>query len=226
MSDVESDSAHAEKMRSKENSISKAFSSTDQPSNGFVYPPAEVSDINGVAVTSSKTLSLSKDSSASNCDNKDTASSDLVPELVKFLRKTASERLSTIPMSELRNQLALYSVQLPQGHIFNSGVSDKAIEEAVLAYGGIRLNYQWSPNCRPQPLYAFYTGDEKENMLLKCLYTMFEDTPRIRTSSYKSTLQTMTGLELSGSEIMTFLKTHCQSAAAMWHLKGVLNSSS
>lgn len=62
-------------------------------------------------------------------------------ELEKFVKGALSE-CPTLCMSELRGKMSMYTARVASAHVFNSGVSDKMIEDAVAAVGGIRIKNQ------------------------------------------------------------------------------------
>ena len=65
----------------------------------------------------------------------------LTKELQIFIQEALSES-NPVSMSELRNKLSMYTARVPAAHVFSSGVSDRMIEDAVVAIGGFRLNNQ------------------------------------------------------------------------------------
>ena len=60
-------------------------------------------------------------------------------ELVAFAHEVMVKR-PVIQFNELKREFYLKLSQVPQGHVLSSGVSDRMLEEAVLAAGGFQLN--------------------------------------------------------------------------------------
>ena len=72
----------------------------------------------------------------------DLSSSDMAVELERFVRDQLAQT-TLLRMSVLRREMSLYTARCPSAHrALSGGVSNEAIEEAVCAVGGFRLNNQ------------------------------------------------------------------------------------
>ena len=69
-------------------------------------------------------------------------STDVAAELERFVKEQLAQH-NLVLMSVLRSQMSLYTARSPSAHkALSGGVSDKAIEDAICAVGGYRLNNQ------------------------------------------------------------------------------------
>ncbi|GFR90052.1 DNA-directed RNA polymerase III subunit RPC5 [Elysia marginata] len=153
-----------------------------------------------------------------------TGSEDVAAELERFVREQLA-RTNLLLMSVLRSQMSLYTARTPTAHrALSGGVSDKAIEDAVLAVGGFRLNNQWPPNSKPEAIFSSYTGNPRIDQMKKILFGLFEESPKVRSALFRTAAKTE-GLDLSENECKKFLKDHCDSFAAAWYLKGAYPAS-
>ncbi|XP_012944474.1 DNA-directed RNA polymerase III subunit RPC5 [Aplysia californica] len=149
----------------------------------------------------------------------------LTRQLETFLREVLSES-SLLSMSEIRSKLSMYTARVPAAHVFSAGVSDRMIEDAVAAIGGHKLNNQWPANKKPDPLFAAWTGNDTLDKLRQILFSLFEESPKIRSASFRAAVLRETGVELSEAEMKKVLKDHCDSHAASWYLKRTMSSNS
>ncbi|GFN78523.1 DNA-directed RNA polymerase iii subunit rpc5 [Plakobranchus ocellatus] len=133
------------------------------------------------------------------------SSSDIAVKLKSFVQEQLAQN-TLLPMSDLRNQMSLYTARVPAAHKFLSGgVSDKAIEDAVSAVGGFRLNNQFPPNSKQEAIFSSYTGDKRTDQLRKILFSLFEDSSKIRSAAFRSKANSQ-GIDLSEAELKRFLK--------------------
>ncbi|KAH9513090.1 DNA-directed RNA polymerase III subunit RPC5 [Bulinus truncatus] len=186
--------------------------------NGSIHPQKHIQNGLNSAQCDKFSSSMEVDGITSS-DN-----SRLVQELEKFVKEALAET-ATLCMSDLRSKMSMYTARVASAHVFNSGVSDSMIEDAVAAVGGFRLKNQWPPNRRPEPIFASYTGNLTTDQLKRVLFSMFEDSPKIRTVNFKTKAKDA-GFDLSEAEVRKFLKEHCDNVSAVWYLKRTLPSNS
>ncbi|CAL1536657.1 unnamed protein product [Lymnaea stagnalis] len=148
----------------------------------------------------------------------------IMAELEKFVKEALSES-TTLCMSDLRIKMSMYTARVPSAHVFNLGVSDKMIEDAVVAVGGFRLENQWPPNRKPEAMFSSLTGNATTDKLRTVLFSLFEESPKIRSMLFRTRAKDA-GLDLSENEVRKFLKEHCDSVSALWYLKRTLPSNS
>ncbi|BFZ03510.1 hypothetical protein BsWGS_06549 [Bradybaena similaris] len=216
VSDVELD--HSEKHKILENPACRNILDMDSTLNGNGHPSALPQ--NGLSLPHIGKMHASYASGGQNiCDN-----SALMCELEKFVKEVLSES-TTLCMSDLRSKLSLYTARVPSAHVFTTGVSDKMIEDAVVATGGFRLKNQWPPNRKPEPMFSSLTGDMEIDQLRKVLFSLFEESPKLRSALFRSRAKDA-GIDLSETEMKKFLKDHCDVVGAVWYLKRTLPSKS
>lgn len=153
-----------------------------------------------------------------------TDAEDVCVELEKFVREQLAQS-NLVQMSALRSQMPLFTARSPSAHrALSGGVSDKAIEDAVKAVGGFKLNNQLPPNSKPDTLFSSFTGNDKTDQMKKILFKLFEESPKLRSFTFRTAAKAE-GLDLSEYECKKFLKDHCDSFAATWYLKGAYPAS-
>ncbi|RUS89734.1 hypothetical protein EGW08_002552 [Elysia chlorotica] len=149
---------------------------------------------------------------------------DTTAELERFVRAQLSQT-TLLPMSVLRSEMSLYTARFPAAHrALSGGVSNEAIEEAVCAVGGFRLNNQWPPNSKPEAIYSSYTGNDRIDQMKKILFGLFEESCKLRSNIFRTAVKSE-GIDLTENECKKFLKEHCDSLAASWYLKGAYPAS-
>uniref|UniRef100_A0A0B6ZKL5 DNA-directed RNA polymerase III subunit RPC5 C-terminal domain-containing protein n=1 Tax=Arion vulgaris TaxID=1028688 RepID=A0A0B6ZKL5_9EUPU len=143
VSDVELD--HSDKQKIIDSSACRNILDMDSTVNGNIYPSNNLQ--NGVCVPHTGNMNTPS------ANSEHTDNPVLIHELEKFMKEVLSESTS-ICMSDLRSKLSMYTARVPSAHVFSSGVSDKMIEDAVVAVGGFRLKNQWPSNRKPELMFS------------------------------------------------------------------------
>lgn len=133
VSDLEQD--HSDKHKILESPACRNILDMDSAMNGHVQSSANSQ--NGLCVPHLSSTNIpSSNNRPSGCDNP-----RLMTELEKFVKEALAES-STLCMSDLRSKLSMYTARVPSAHVFSVGVSDKMVEDAVIAVGGFKLKNQ------------------------------------------------------------------------------------
>ncbi|KAL4836266.1 hypothetical protein H8958_016356 [Nasalis larvatus] len=135
-------------------------------------------------------------------------------ELRAFVEATF-QRQFVLTLSELKRLFNLHLASLPPGHTLFSGISDRMLQDTVLAAG-----------CK-QILVPITVSQNNVFLLLKhrqVLLEIFSKNYRVRRNMIQSRLTQECGEDLSKQEVDKVLKDCCVSYGGMWYLKGTVQS--
>ncbi|KAF5914229.1 hypothetical protein HPG69_005079 [Diceros bicornis minor] len=142
------------------------------------------------------------------------ANTPVARELRAFVEATF-QRQFVLTLSELKRLFNLHLASLPPGHMLFSGISDRMLQDTVLAAG-----------CK-QILVPVIVSHNNMFLLLKhrqVLLEIFSKNYRVRRNMIQSRLTQECGEDLSKQEVDKVLKDCCVSYGGMWYLKGTVQS--
>ncbi|XP_017705890.1 PREDICTED: DNA-directed RNA polymerase III subunit RPC5 isoform X2 [Rhinopithecus bieti] len=163
------------------------------------------------------------------------ASTPVARELRAFVEATF-QRQFVLTLSELKRLFNLHLASLPPGHTLFSGISDRMLQDTVLAAGCKQILVPFPPQTAASPdeqkVFALWeSGDMSDQnnvfLLLKhrqVLLEIFSKNYRVRRNMIQSRLTQECGEDLSKQEVDKVLKDCCVSYGGMWYLKGTVQS--
>ncbi|KAM6156225.1 DNA-directed RNA polymerase III subunit RPC5 isoform 2-T2 [Rhynchocyon petersi] len=134
------------------------------------------------------------------------AGSPVAQELRAFVEATF-QRQFVLTLSELKRLFNMHLASLPPGHTLFSGISDRMLQETVLAAGCKQILVPFPPQTAASP-------DEQK------VFALWES----GDMSDQSRLTQECGEDLSKQEVDKVLKDCCVSYGGMWYLKGTVQS--
>uniref|UniRef100_UPI00358F1173 DNA-directed RNA polymerase III subunit RPC5 isoform X2 n=1 Tax=Myxine glutinosa TaxID=7769 RepID=UPI00358F1173 len=146
----------------------------------------------------------------------------LAAELLEFVRQRLCDH-PVLSLSELRGMLNLRLTELPPGHVLGSGVSDRALQDALAQAGAKHMDVPLPMNDSGEDvkIFALWDTGSFSDKSRQALLEMFTKNYRHRRASLQTAL-TNAGAELSKEEFDSLLKECCASRSGMWYLKGTL----
>eukprot|EP00069_Balaena_mysticetus_P019326 bmy_12038T0 len=168
------------------------------------------------------------------------AGTPVARELRAFVEATF-QRQFVLTLSELKRLFNLHLASLPPGHMLFSGISDRMLQDTVLAAGCKQILVPFPPQTAASPdeqkVFALWeSGDMSDqvivshnNMFLllkhrQVLLEIFSKNYRVRRNMIQSRLTQECGEDLSKQELDKVLKDCCVSYGGMWYLKGTVQS--
>uniref|UniRef100_A0A8C4R5V4 RNA polymerase III subunit E n=1 Tax=Eptatretus burgeri TaxID=7764 RepID=A0A8C4R5V4_EPTBU len=146
----------------------------------------------------------------------------LAAELLEFVRQRLCDH-PVLSLSELRGMLNLRLTELPPGHVLGSGVSDRALQDALARAGAKHMDVPLPMNDSGEDvkIFALWDTGSSFDKSRQALLEMFTKNYRYRRASLQTAL-TNAGAELGKEEFDSLLKECCASRSGMWYLKGTL----
>ncbi|XP_006872006.1 PREDICTED: DNA-directed RNA polymerase III subunit RPC5 isoform X2 [Chrysochloris asiatica] len=132
--------------------------------------------------------------------------SPVARELRAFVEATFQKQF-VLTLSELKRLFNMHLASLPPGHTLFSGISDRMLQDTVLAAGCKQILVPFPPQTAASP-------DEQK------VFALWESGER----SDQSRLTQECGEDLSKQEVDKVLKDCCVSYGGMWYLKGTVQS--
>lgn len=155
------------------------------------------------------------------------ASSPVARELKAFVEATF-QRQFVLTLSELKRLFNLHLAGLPPGHTLFSGVSDRMLQDTVLAAGCKQILVPFPPQTAASPdeqkVFALWESGDMSDQHRQVLLEIFSKNYRVRRNMIQSRLTQECGEELSKQEVDKVLKDCCVSCGGMWYLKGTVQS--
>lgn len=155
------------------------------------------------------------------------ASNPVACELKAFVEATF-QRQFVLTLSELKRLFNLHLAGLPPGHILFSGVSDRMLQDTVLAAGCKQILVPFPPQTAASPdeqkVFALWESGDMSDQHRQVLLEIFSKNYRVRRNLIQSRLTQECGEELSKQEVDKVLKDCCVSCGGMWYLKGTVQS--
>ncbi|GAB5582996.1 DNA-directed RNA polymerase III subunit RPC5 isoform X1 [Prionailurus iriomotensis] len=164
------------------------------------------------------------------------AGTPVARELRAFVEATF-QRQFVLTLSELKRLFNLHLASLPPGHTLFSGISDRMLQDTVLAAGCKQILVPTAASPDEQKVFALWeSGDMSDQvtvshnnifLLLKhrqVLLEIFSKNYRVRRNMIQSRLTQECGEDLSKQEVDKVLKDCCVSYGGMWYLKGTVQS--
>ncbi|ELT95950.1 hypothetical protein CAPTEDRAFT_186672 [Capitella teleta] len=127
---------------------------------------------------------------------------------------------SVLSMQDLRLQLNMHLAECPPGHVLGSGVSDKRLEKAVRAIGGINFQTK-SPD--GDAIFGITVFGDGFDAVRECMVAMLDVKGTIKTNVLKRKLDEAGVQVPDEADLKKLLKEMCVSRAGMWHLKGSIS---
>ncbi|KAK2509390.1 hypothetical protein MC885_005362 [Smutsia gigantea] len=175
------------------------------------------------------------------------ADTPVARELRAFVEATF-QRQFVLTLSELKRLFNLHLASLPPGHTLFSGISDRMLQDTVLAAGCKQILvpvsracvYQTGSQTRPpstpqegcwtaaspdeQKVFALWESGDMSDQHRQVLLEIFSKNYRVRRNMIQSRLTQECGEDLSKQEVDKVLKDCCVSYGGMWYLKGTVQS--
>lgn len=153
-------------------------------------------------------------------------SEELQENLRTFLREHFEENHVT-SIFDMRRSFSLKLLELPKGHIFSAGISDRVLEEASLDIGARVLDIPWpSDNAvERKKLFGMTQGADKLDKLRLEIFKLFSEGFRHKKNIILERLKDVGPEELSKAEKDKFIRTMCVVKNHHWYLKGTISPS-
>ncbi|XP_040829151.1 DNA-directed RNA polymerase III subunit RPC5 [Ochotona curzoniae] len=155
------------------------------------------------------------------------ASSPVARELRAFVEATF-QRQFVLTLSELKRLFNLHLASLPPGHTLFSGISDRMLQDTVLAAGCRQILVPFPPQTAASPdeqkVFALWESGDISDQHRQVLLEIFSKNYRVRRNMIQSRLSQECGEDLSKQEVDKVLKDCCVSHGGMWYLKGTVQS--
>ncbi|XP_013203187.1 DNA-directed RNA polymerase III subunit RPC5 isoform X2 [Microtus ochrogaster] len=155
------------------------------------------------------------------------ASSPAARELKAFVEATF-QRQFVLTLSELKRLFNLHLAGLPPGHTLFSGISDRMLQDTVLAAGCKQILVPFPPQTAASPdeqkVFALWESGDISDQHRQVLLEIFSKNYRVRRNMIQSRLTQECGEELSKQDVDKVLKDCCVSYGGMWYLKGTVQS--
>ncbi|XP_059976580.1 DNA-directed RNA polymerase III subunit RPC5 isoform X2 [Mesoplodon densirostris] len=155
------------------------------------------------------------------------AGTPVARELKAFVEATF-QRQFVLTLSELKRLFNLHLASLPPGHMLFSGISDRMLQETVLAAGCKQILVPFPPQTAASPdeqkVFALWESGDMSDQHRQVLLEIFSKNYRVRRNMIQSRLTQECGEDLSKQEVDKVLKDCCVSYGGMWYLKGTVQS--
>uniref|UniRef100_A0A8P0PLU3 RNA polymerase III subunit E n=2 Tax=Canis lupus familiaris TaxID=9615 RepID=A0A8P0PLU3_CANLF len=155
------------------------------------------------------------------------ASTPVARELRAFVEATF-QRQFVLTLSELKRLFNLHLASLPPGHTLFSGISDRMLQDTVLAAGCKQILVPFPPQTAASPdeqkVFALWESGDMSDQHRQVLLEIFSKNYRVRRNMIQSRLTQECGEDLSKQEVDKVLKDCCVSYGGMWYLKGTVQS--
>ncbi|XP_078200995.1 DNA-directed RNA polymerase III subunit RPC5 isoform X1 [Callithrix jacchus] len=155
------------------------------------------------------------------------ASTPMARELRAFVEATF-QRQFVLTLSELKRLFNLHLASLPPGHTLFSGISDRMLQDTVLAAGCKQILVPFPPQTAASPdeqkVFALWESGDMSDQHRQVLLEIFSKNYRVRRNMIQSRLTQECGEDLSKQEVDKVLKDCCVSYGGMWYLKGTVQS--
>ncbi|XP_018867218.1 DNA-directed RNA polymerase III subunit RPC5 isoform X2 [Gorilla gorilla gorilla] len=155
------------------------------------------------------------------------ASTPVARELKAFVEATF-QRQFVLTLSELKRLFNLHLASLPPGHTLFSGISDRMLQDTVLAAGCKQILVPFPPQTAASPdeqkVFALWESGDMSDQHRQVLLEIFSKNYRVRRNMIQSRLTQECGEDLSKQEVDKVLKDCCVSYGGMWYLKGTVQS--
>ncbi|KAM5329636.1 DNA-directed RNA polymerase III subunit RPC5 isoform 1-T5 [Glossophaga mutica] len=155
------------------------------------------------------------------------ASTPVAQELRAFVEATF-QRQFVLTLSELKRLFNLHLASLPPGHTLFSGISDRMLQDTVLAAGCKQILVPFPPQTSASPdeqkVFALWESGDMSDQHRQVLLEIFSKNYRVRRNMIQSRLTQECGEDLSKQEVDKVLKDCCVSYGGMWYLKGTVQS--
>ncbi|XP_024903037.1 DNA-directed RNA polymerase III subunit RPC5 isoform X4 [Pteropus alecto] len=155
------------------------------------------------------------------------ASAPVARELRAFVESTF-QRQFVLTLSELKRLFNLHLAGLPPGHTLFSGISDRMLQDTVLAAGCKQILVPFPPQTAASPdeqkVFALWESGDVSDQHRQVLLEIFSKNYRVRRNLIQSRLTQECGEDLSKQEVDKVLKDCCVSYGGMWYLKGTVQS--
>uniref|UniRef100_A0A8D0MJW6 RNA polymerase III subunit E n=1 Tax=Sus scrofa TaxID=9823 RepID=A0A8D0MJW6_PIG len=155
------------------------------------------------------------------------AGSPVARELRAFVQATFQKQF-VLTLSELKRLFNLHLASLPPGHTLFSGISDRMLQDTVLAAGCKQILVPFPPQTAASPdeqkVFALWESGDMSDQHRQVLLEIFSKNYRVRRNMIQSRLTQECGEDLSKQEVDKVLKDCCVSYGGMWYLKGTVQS--
>ncbi|KAG3259471.1 DNA-directed RNA polymerase III subunit RPC5 isoform X1 [Marmota monax] len=155
------------------------------------------------------------------------AGTPVAQELRAFVEATF-QRQFVLTLSELKRLFNLHLASLPPGHTLFSGISDRMLQDTVLAAGCKQILVPFPPQTAASPdeqkVFALWESGDMSDQHRQVLLEIFSKNYRVRRNMIQSRLTQECGEDLSKQEVDKVLKDCCVSYGGMWYLKGTVQS--
>uniref|UniRef100_A0A8C9C869 RNA polymerase III subunit E n=1 Tax=Phocoena sinus TaxID=42100 RepID=A0A8C9C869_PHOSS len=155
------------------------------------------------------------------------AGTPVARELRAFVEATF-QRQFVLTLSELKRLFNLHLASLPPGHMLFSGISDRMLQDTVLAAGCKQILVPFPPQTAASPdeqkVFALWESGDMSDQHRQVLLEIFSKNYRVRRNMIQSRLTQECGEDLSKQEVDKVLKDCCVSYGGMWYLKGTVQS--
>ncbi|XP_054436885.1 DNA-directed RNA polymerase III subunit RPC5 isoform X2 [Pteronotus mesoamericanus] len=154
-------------------------------------------------------------------------STPVAQELRAFVEATF-QRQFVLTLSELKRLFNLHLASLPPGHTLFSGISDRMLQDTVLAAGCKQILVPFPPQTAASPdeqkVFALWESGDMSDQHRQVLLEIFSKNYRVRRNMIQSRLTQECGEDLSKQDVDKVLKDCCVSYGGMWYLKGTVQS--
>ncbi|XP_024903038.1 DNA-directed RNA polymerase III subunit RPC5 isoform X5 [Pteropus alecto] len=140
------------------------------------------------------------------------ASAPVARELRAFVESTF-QRQFVLTLSELKRLFNLHLAGLPPGHTLFSGISDRMLQDTVLAAGCKQILVPFPPQTAASPdeqkVFALWESGDVSDQHRQVLLEIFSKNYRVRRNLIQSRLTQECGEDLSKQEVDKVLKDCC-----------------
>ncbi|KAB0353128.1 hypothetical protein FD754_017985 [Muntiacus muntjak] len=155
------------------------------------------------------------------------AGNPVARELRAFVQATFQKQF-VLTLSELKRLFNLHLASLPPGHMLFSGISDRMLQDTVLAAGCKQILVPFPPQTAASPdeqkVFALWESGDISDQHRQVLLEIFSKNYRVRRNMIQARLTQECGEDLSKQEVDKVLKDCCVSYGGMWYLKGTVQS--
>uniref|UniRef100_A0A8B9YPU5 RNA polymerase III subunit E n=1 Tax=Bos mutus grunniens TaxID=30521 RepID=A0A8B9YPU5_BOSMU len=155
------------------------------------------------------------------------SASTVARELRAFVQATFQKQF-VLTLSELKRLFNLHLASLPPGHMLFSGISDRMLQDTVLAAGCKQILVPFPPQTAASPdeqkVFALWESGDISDQHRQVLLEIFSKNYRVRRNMIQARLTQECGEDLSKQEVDKVLKDCCVSYGGMWYLKGTVQS--
>ncbi|KAF3814203.1 hypothetical protein GH733_017819 [Mirounga leonina] len=135
------------------------------------------------------------------------ASTPVARELRAFVEATF-QRQFVLTLSELKRLFNLHLASLPPGHTLFSGISDRMLQDTVLAAGCKQILVPTAASPDEQKVFALWESGDMSDQHRQVLLEIFSKNYRVRRNMIQSRLTQECGEDLSKQEVDKVLKVH------------------